>query len=162
MTSTASTTALQHLMDSELSLRPRIAHVLLLLASLCMTAVVVSLWATEPVLPLRTQIAFAVMTVIGFSWASYALWVLTYRRVLFAGHRILAGRMAVTFTAVFALGALLLGVTVGGTAPFAAAGLGLVMVGVAVVLLRQAHVAFARLTERRQALERELGGRPLR
>jgi hypothetical protein len=45
----------------------------------------------------------------------------------------------------------------GARAAFAAAALGVVMLHAAVALLLQAHHAFARLTARRRALERELG-----
>ena len=97
------------------------------------------------------------MVVIGSSWVVFALWVLTHRRVLFARHSIVAGRMAVTFTSLFVLGALLLGFTSGRPEPYKAAAVGLLMLGAAVGVLVRAHRAFARLTERRTALERELG-----
>lgn len=152
-----SAAALRRLADVELSLRSRLGYVALLLAALIMTAVVGALWITEPALALRAQVAFAVMIVIGSSWVAFALWVLTSRRVLLARHSIVAGRMAVTFSAVFVIGSLAVGYTAGGAAPFAAAAMGIVMVAAAVALLIRAHRTFARLTERRQALERELG-----
>src|SRR6266542_6921921 len=93
--------AIQRLADVELSLRSRLGYVALLLAALMMTGVVGALWLTEPALPLRTQIGFALMVVIGLSWVAFALRVLTSRRMLLARHRIVAGRMAVAFTALF-------------------------------------------------------------
>lgn len=93
------------------------------------------------------------MLVIGASWVAFALWVLTRRRVLFARQRIVAGRMAVTFTALFTIGAVAVGLTTGGAAPYATAAAGLVMLGVAVAMLLRAHRTFARLTERRRQLE---------
>jgi hypothetical protein len=153
-----STAAVRQLADAELSVPSRLGHVALLLAALGMTAVVVSLWLTEPALPLRTHVAFGVMTAIGVSWSAFAIWVLTSRRVLFARQRIVAGRMAVTFAAVFTIGALAIAAATGAAAALAAAGTGVMMVAVAVVILRRAHRASARLIARRDALERELAG----
>jgi len=152
-----SAASLQRLADAELSLPSRLGYVALLLAALMMTAVVGALWLTEPALPRRAHIGFALMVVIGASWVVYALWVLTQRRVLLARHSIVAGRMAVTFTAAFVMGAFAVAMTSGGAAPYAAAVTGLVMLGGAVALLVRAHHTFARLTERRATLERELG-----
>jgi hypothetical protein len=136
----------------------RLAYVALMLVSLAMTAVVAALWLTEPSLPARTQIAFAVMSLIGISWSVFAAWVLTRRRILLARHRIVAGRMAVTFTSVFLLGALAVGYTTGGAAPYAAAAMGGTMLAIAVFMLLRAHRAVARLTERRDTLQHELRG----
>ena len=117
------------LAETELSFRSRIGHVALLLAALGMSAVVAALWITEPALPLRTRVAFAVMTLIGLAWSGFALRVLTHRRALLASHAIMAGRMAVTFAVVFLVGALAVGYATGERAGYAAAGLGVVMVG---------------------------------
>jgi hypothetical protein len=164
MTSThpspAPTADLRRLLDAELSRTSRLGYVALLLASLTMTVVVASLWLTEPVLPARTRVAFALMTVIGLSWAAFAVWVLTTRRVLFGWDSVVAGRMAIAFTTAFVLGAVTLGYTSGGTAPYAAAAMGLGLLAGAVALLVRAHRRVARLTTRREALERELGGTP--
>lgn len=146
---------LQHLAATELSLPSRLGHVALLLASLTMTCVVTALWLTEPALPARTQIAFAVMIVISVSWVVFAAWVLSHRRPLFARDSVIAGRMAVTFTTAFVAGALTVGVTTGGSAPYLAAALGMLMLGAAVAMLRWAHRQCARLTARREVLERE-------
>jgi len=147
----------QRLADAELTLPSRLGHVTLLLAALMMTIVVASLWVTEPALPPRTRIAFAGMIVVGLAWITFALWVLTRRRVLLARHRVVAGRMAVIFTSVFVAGALAVGYTAGGAAPFAAAVTGVAMLAGAVVLLIRAQRTVARLSARREALERELG-----
>ena len=74
-----------------------------------------------------------------------------------ADHRIVAGRMAVTFTSLFVIGAVVLGLASGGSAPYAAAALGVAMLAIAIVLLVRAHRVSTRLRERRAALERELG-----
>lgn len=153
----ASVATLQRLTDAELSMPSRLGYVALLLAALTMTGVIATLWATEPVLPLRAQLAFGLMVVIGSSWVAFALWVLRRRRILFARHSIVAGRMAVTFTSVFVLGALLLGFTSGRSEPYKAAAVGLLMLGAAIGVLVRAHRTFAQLSERRAVLERELG-----
>jgi hypothetical protein len=153
----AMTAELLRLADTELSLRSRLGYVALLLAALMMTSVVGSLWLTEPSLPRRAHAGFALMTVIGISWVVFAIRVLTHRRVLLARHGIVAGRMAVTFTSVFVLGALVAIFAAGGAAAYAATATGVVMLGAAIVLLRRAQQTFARLTERRDVLARELG-----
>lgn len=149
--------ALHRLLDRELSLAARLGYVVLLLLASTMTAVVASLWLTEPALPLRTQIAFAAMTVAGLSWCAFAAWALRHRRVLFARHGVIAGRLATTFTAVFALGAFVWGWQRGGAVLYVATLLGLALFGVAAALLVRAHRRHARLLEQRRVLERELG-----
>ena len=62
--------SIRKLAGGELSMKARLGYVGLLLAATGMTVVVVSLWATEAALPLRTQIAFGVMSVIGLAWAA--------------------------------------------------------------------------------------------
>jgi hypothetical protein len=151
---------LQRLLDKELSRPSRIGYVTLLLASLTMTVVVASLWLTEPVLPTRAGVAFAVMTAIGLSWTAFAGWVLTTRRVLLGRDSVVAGRMAVTFTTTFVVGALTLGYLSGGNAPYAAATMGLGLLAGAIALLVRAHRRVTRLSARREALERELGRNP--
>jgi predicted signal transduction protein with EAL and GGDEF domain len=152
-----SAAALQRLLDTELSLPSRLGYVALLLAALTMTAVVTALWITEPVLPLRAQIGFALIVAIGSSWIVFAIWALTHRRILFARHQIVAGRMAVTFTTVFLLGTLVVGYSTGRPDAYKATAVGIVLLGMAVVVLVRAKRAFARLVSRRDALARELG-----
>lgn len=148
---------MQRLMSAELSLRSRLGYTALLLLALAMTIVIASLWLTEPTLPARTQIAFAAMIAIGLSWIAYAVWVLTHRRVLLAGHRILAARMAVVFSAVFIIGFVAIGLSDHEQrAAFTAAGLGVFMLAAAIGLLIRARTQFARLLERRRVLELEL------
>lgn len=147
---------LRQLADTELSLPSRVRYVALMLLSLAMAAIVAALWLTEPALPLRTQIAFAVLIGIGAGWIAFAGWVLTHRRILLAGHRIVAGRMAVAFCSVFLLGAVAAGYTTGRSAGYAAAAQGAVLLAVAIAVLVRARREFARLMARRDALEREL------
>ena len=153
-----SAAAAHHLADAQLSAASRFGYLTLLLTSLAMSVVTGALWLTEPALPARTSIALVLMTAIGASWVAFATWVLTRRRVLFARHSIVAGRMAVAFTSIFVVGTLAIALTDGGTAAFAAAGCGLVMVAGAVVMLRRAHRAFDRLESRRRELEADLAG----
>jgi hypothetical protein len=151
---------LRRLLDKELSRPSRIGYVTLLVASLTMTVVVASLWLTEPVLPARARVAFALMTVIGLSWTAFAGWVLATRRMLLGRDSVVAGRMAVTFTTTFVIGALTVGYMGGGTAPYAAGTMGLGLLAAAIALLVRAHRRVAHLTARRETLERELGGNP--
>ena len=140
--------------DAELSLPARVAHIALLLVSLLIATGIVSLWLTEPSLPMRTQVAFGAMTVIGVSWAILAARVLTQRRVLYARHRVIAGRMAVTFTGAFVVAALAIAWTLKSPAGYVAAGMGAAMLVVAVLLMVRSQRALAQLIERCQALER--------
>jgi hypothetical protein len=147
---------LHHLLAGELSLSARLGYVALLLAALTMTVVIGSLWLTEPMLPTRTHVAFVLMVAIGCSWVVFALRVLRTRRILLGRHRVVAGRMAVVFTGAFMLGSVTIGYAAGSSASLIAAGVGLVMFAVAVILLVRAHRQVARLTARRDALEHEL------
>ena len=150
------TAELRRLLDSQLSLRSRIGHVALLLASAAMTVVVASLSITEPALPARTAAAFAAMTMISLAWVAFSGWVLTRRRPLFGRDRVVAGRMAVIFTSTFMAVALAIAYSSGGRAPVAAAVMGLLLVAAAVTLLVHARRNVLRLTSRREALEHEL------
>ena len=148
------------LVDGELSLVARVGYVGLLLVSLMMTAGLGSLWVTELGLPLRAHVAFGVMVLIGVSWAIFALWVLTRRRVLLASHHVIAGRMSVVFTSVFLTGCLIMVAIVGGAASYVVSAIAVLMLGCAVAVLVRARRLRARLIHRRQTLERELAARP--
>ena len=149
------TTTLRRALDGQLSPRGRLGYVALLLAASAMTAVVLSLWTTEPVVRPRLHAAFAALTLIGAAWTAFAAWVLTHRQPLLAWHRVLAGRLAVTFTSVFAASAAVAIVMGGGRAAMSAAALGLVMLAVAVVALVRARREHARLVRLRDSLSRE-------
>jgi len=140
---------MQRMMNEELSLRSRIGYTALLLVGLGGAVAIGSLLLTEPSLPARTQVAFALLVAIGLSWAAFATWVLTKRRVLLAGHRIVAGRMAVAFSALFVAGTIALRM-------YAAAVFGAVLAIVAIAMLVHARRRFAQLMERRRVLERSL------
>ncbi len=147
------------IVSAELSTGPRIAHALLLAAALSGTVVTLSLFITEPDLPLRTRAAFAVLSLIGMGWTTYALWVLTQRRVLYARQQVVAGWMAVAFTSVFTLGALAIGIGSGMLVGFVAGAIGVAMVGAALVLLSRARRRLAALTAKRRALETQMAER---
>jgi hypothetical protein len=104
-----SVAGIQQLAATELSMAPRIAHVLLLVASLTIAGAIGSLWATEPSLPARTHIAFAAIVGIALSWAAFAVWVLARRRVLFGADRVMAAKLGLIFSAAGAAGLAALG-----------------------------------------------------
>ncbi len=147
----------QKLVKEETSMKRRIGYIALLLAAAAMTTVIVALWATEPVLPLRTHVAFGAMSAIGLSWIALALWVLTTRRMLFALDRVIAGRLAAAFTSVFTLGALAMWIATASAAAAGALGTGVVMLIAALAALRNASRRFAALSARRAELERAVG-----
>ena len=147
------------LAETHLSFRARIGHLALLLASAGLGVVIASLLATEGALPQRTVIAFATLLLISLAWSGYALWVLTARRTMLAHHRVVAGGIAIAAAAAFTGGAALLGVTMQLQAAWAAAGLGAVLLTVAVGLLLRARRQYQALLARRRVLESQLRGR---
>lgn len=150
---------LRRLTSVELSAPARFGYVALLLAAATMTTVVTALLLTEPSLPLRASIALGVLALMGLSWLGFAAWVLTHTRVLLGRHRIVAARLAVTFSAVFCIGALAVGYATSNRAPVAAAALGVVMLVIAAALMVRARRAVEQLSKRRDELERQLGRR---
>lgn len=149
-------TVLQQLSTRLLSPRSRYGHVALLLVALMMCVLLGALLATEPALPGRTQAALVVMLGIGACWMAYAFWVLRQRRPLLATHRIVAGWMAVAFTAVFVAGALGMTVATGSATFYAAAAAGIGMLVLAVAVLVRAYRRVAWLQARRLELERQI------
>jgi hypothetical protein len=150
---------LQRLSRTELSRGGRIGHVLLALVASAMTVIVVSLWLTEPALPLRTQIAFATLTAIGAGWTTFSLWVLRTKRVMLARHRQVAGRLAVVFASVFTVGCLALAIAAETDAARPALAMSLVLLTIGVVVWRRAEISHAKLLARRRQLENELDRR---
>ncbi len=148
---------LRRLTVLELSLPARMGYIALLLAASTMTVIVTALLLTEEGLPRRASIALAVMAAIGLSWMGFAGWVLTHKRILLGRERIVASRLALAFSSVFVVGALLVGYQTANTSALAAAGLGVLMVLVALSMLIRARRAFAQLSKRREALEMQLG-----
>jgi hypothetical protein len=146
------------LAETHLSFRSRAGHLALLLASAGMGIVVAALLATEPALPQRAMFAFGAMLVISLAWMAYASWVLTARRTMLANHRVVAGTIASAAAAIFTGGAALLGMASQLPAAWAAAGLGAVLLAVAVALLLRARRPYQALLARRQELEARLRG----
>lgn len=147
---------LRALTDRSLSPLGRYAHVALLLAAAGMGAVVLALLLTEPDLPLRTRLAFGALLVVAASWVGYAGWVLTHRRPLFQGHRVIAGGLATAFSGAFAAVAAAVALTTGAPAAVAASGIGCLMLVAALVLLQRARAQRRTLQARRDALQAEL------
>ncbi|CAN5676404.1 hypothetical protein BH23GEM11_BH23GEM11_07120 [soil metagenome] len=141
--------AIRAMIRRETALPSRLGHTALLVAGLLMAGVTAALLLTEVGLPMRTRIAFAAMLVIGLSWSAFAGWVLARRRVLFAQHRVISGFMAVLFTGVFTVGAVLVG-------QIPAAAVGVTLCGVAGMLLVRARAKRAALMQRRSELEQAL------
>jgi hypothetical protein len=141
------------LAGGELSLKARLGYVALLLIATAMSTVVVSLGLTEAILPLRTQLAFGAMSLIGAAWAGFAAWTLAARRPLFARDRVVAGWLAVAFTSVFVAGAIAAVVIANNAASYAVSLMGVVMLVTAVRILVVARRRFADLLARRVALE---------
>ena len=150
---------LRRITEAELSRPARMGYVGLLLAASTMTAIVIALLFTEPSLPLRTSIALGVLAVIGLSWIGFAWWVLTRKRILLGRHRVVAGRLAVTFSSVFCVGALAMGYATSSRSAAAAAALGMLMLLMATALLIRARRSVERLSRRRDELARQLGRR---
>lgn len=142
---------------ADLALPSRLGYTALLLAGLAAATVAAALLLTEEGLPTRTRFAFGVIALAGVGWAAFSLWVLARRRVLFALHRVIATRMAVAFTTVFTLGALLAGFENGWAAgALSASAVGTVMLGAALVLHARARRQVRDLMRRRDELERRL------
>jgi hypothetical protein len=150
---------IRRLTEVELSRPARLGYLALLLAATTMTVIVTALLLTEPALPLRASIGLGVIMVIGLSWIGFAAWVLTRRRIPLGRHRVVAGRLAVTFSSVFCAGSLAVGYATSNRSAIAAAGLGAVMVLIAAAILIRASRDVERLSKRRDELERQLGAR---
>ena len=134
----------------ELSLPARLGHTALLVVAASVSALTASLWLTEPALPLRTHIAFGAIVVIGLAWTGFAWWVLANRRVMLANQRVIASWMAVGFTALFLIGAVILRSRIGNGGVVVSAAF-LAVAGVNAIVARR---RFVQLLERRRSLER--------
>jgi peptidoglycan/LPS O-acetylase OafA/YrhL len=153
---------MQRRLATELSTRARVGFTALSLVAAAMGTVALSLWAGEPDLPARTQVAFGLMTAIAICLVAFALWTLTRRRVLLAQQALVAARMSVTFTGVFVAFFLLLTLTgaVGPSSAIIAVPLASVMLMAALVLLVKARRRVFRLRERCRALEQDVARAP--
>ncbi|WP_331771723.1 transmembrane transport protein (plasmid) [Embleya sp. NBC_00888] len=91
--------SLERAITAETSLRARMPHVAVGLASGRGAAFVALLRATEPgALPVRTRIAFGALIPVGSAWAVFAARALTERRPLYGHDRVLAASIALAAT----------------------------------------------------------------
>ncbi|MBV1856605.1 hypothetical protein [Catellatospora tritici] len=114
-------------------------------------AVIGVLWATEPDLPARTQVAFAGLIAVGLAWAGYGVWALTRRTPLFARDRVVAGWLAVGATALLTVLATAVGVLRQRGWPLLI--LSLTLLVLALVNLRRAQTARDALLRRKRELD---------
>ena len=140
---------MQNRVRSELSTGSRLGHTAVGVAGLGMAALALSLLATEPVLPVRTQAAFAVIALGGLAWAAFAVWVLTRRRVLLAEHHVAAATLATVLSTVFLTGAIVLRAQAG----VLAIGFNAAMLAFAIGWLMRARRRVATLRARFAALD---------
>lgn len=139
-----------------LSTPARYGHVALLLVAMLMAVLLGSLLATEPALPARTCAAMQVMLAIALCWCGYAGWVLAARRPLLARHQVVAGGMAVVFTGLFAGATAVLAWNSRTPGFLLAAGLGALLLAVAIGVLARARRQQRHLQAVRQTLEAAL------
>ena len=145
------------LADTELSRASRLGQLTLLVIFVLMSGVIALLGATEPSLPPRARIVFAVIGAIGVFSSAVAFRALSARRALLARYRVMACSMAVAVAAVIVLSAWLIGLAKGIPAAFAVAGFGVILLGGTIALLRQENRKLSALTARRHALAQQLG-----
>jgi len=156
MTPEKSASLALQLMETQISFRSRAGHLALLLGSAGMSAVIAALLVTEHGLPHRTVVALGVLLAIGVSWIGYAVWVLAVRRTLLANHRVVAGHISVAAAAIFMAGALGLAMATESRSAYAAGGLGIVMLVIAMAMLVRAKHNHRILLQRRAAIEAQL------
>ncbi|MGW5556775.1 hypothetical protein ACWER9_06080 [Micromonospora sp. NPDC003944] len=144
-------------LGAPLSLRRRVFYLAVAFAGLTASALIGLLWATEPQLPMRTHVAFAVLVAIGLCWAAFGGWAVIRRTPLFARDRVVAGWLGVGAWLAFSVGALAIS---GLRREFEPALLGVVLVlgAVAAAHLRVARRARAALLRRRAALTATAAG----
>lgn len=148
--------ALAELTEQTLSRGERAGHLAMTLFAGAMTLMMIALITTEPNVPTRTMIAFWVLLAIAASWVAYGLRVLSRRRPLLANREVVAGRMALFFSALFTAGTMAVGWVNAGIAITPVTSLGATMTAVAVGNLARAMWRRSRLQALRERLEREL------
>jgi hypothetical protein len=138
-------------LSGQLSLRRRLANTAALVGGLSATFLVTLLWATEPSLPARTQLAFGALIAIGLAWTGYGAWALTRRTPLFALDRVLAGWIALAATSILGAATIAVGVARTGV-PAILYVIAAALVAVATVNLVRARAHRATLLRRKQEL----------
>ncbi|MEV4143919.1 hypothetical protein AB0J40_09645 [Amycolatopsis sp. NPDC049691] len=140
-------------LDPPLSLRRRVGYVTVALAGLLGSGLVGLLWATEPGLPPRTVVAFAVLVAIGLAWAVFGTWAVARRAPLFARDRVVAGWLGVAAWLLFTAGAVVVTTLRHRIEPGLLVVV-LVLGAVAVLRLRAARRGRAALLRRKEQLSR--------
>jgi len=144
----------RRMLRAELSFRTRAAYLAALLLTTTFAIALLSLWLTEPRLPARTHVAFALLVMINIGWSAFCAWALAQRKVLYARQGVIAGRIAVLWSAVFVVGAVAAGYASGRAgAGLLAALLGMLLLGAAVLMLRRVTVRHQQLLLLKQSLE---------
>lgn len=135
-----------------LSKGARVRAVAALVVGVAGAVFVGALWWTEPgSLPVLTQLAFGLLTVVCLAWAAYGSWLLRSRVPLFATDRVVAAWIGLTASVL--VGGLLIGtVAQRGTGTWGVVAAVAVLVVVSTVLVVRAHARRAALLRRARAL----------
>lgn len=135
-----------------LSKGARVRAVAALVAGVAGAVFVAALWWTEPgPLPVPTQLAFGLLTLVCLAWAAYGTWLLRSRVPLFATDRVVAAWIGLTASVL--VGVLLIGtVAQRGTGTWGVIATVAVLVVVSTVLVVRAHARRAALLRRERAL----------
>jgi hypothetical protein len=148
----------QEMVRRELSTPKRLGYLLLLMMTVTAACLIGTLWITEPApLPLRTHVAFGLLTAINLAWSALFAWIVTRRKVLYAMHRVIAGWMALGFCALFLIAGLVLAGLRMNTTAFAFVGVvGMCQLMLAIVSLKRARHRRRELLARRDELTAKL------
>jgi hypothetical protein len=137
-----------------LSKGARVRAVAALVVGVAGAVFVAALWWTEPgPLPVLTQLAFGLLTLVCLAWAAYGTWLLRSRVPLFATDRVVAAWIGLTASVL--VGGLLIGtVAQRGTATgtWGVIATVVVLVAVSAVLVVRAHARRAALLRRERTL----------
>ena len=144
----------------DLSLRRRMATVMVGSAGALVATGVAMLWATEPkALPARTQVGFALIIAVGIAWVFYAIWRLRTRLPLLGRDSVLAGWIATGATVAGTAVAMWVGFERGWSpSAIAASGFAAFQLAAALLYLRRGMRRRRRLRDRRMRLQQELAG----
>lgn len=135
-----------------LSKGARVRAVAALVVGLAGAVFVGALWWTEPgPLPVLTQLAFGLLTLVCLAWAAYGTWLLRSRVPLFATDRVVAAWIGLAASVL--VGGLLIGtVAQRGSGTWGVIATVAVLVAVSTVLVIRAHSWRAALLRRERAL----------
>ena len=144
----------QEMVRRELSTAKRLGYLLLLMMTLTAACLIGTLWITEQApFPLRTHVAFGLLTFINLAWSVLFGWIVTRRKVLFAQHRVIAGWMALAFCALFLIVGLVVAAIRMNTTALAFVGVvGMCQLLLAIVVLKRARHRRRELLARRDEL----------